>query len=195
MQTASVRMQTLINDLLNYSQMNTRAVNLQQVNLNDLVNGVLADLDNAIQENKAIVHIELLPQVEADEAQLRQLFQNLISNALKFKRPESNPEIFLTARQVTGQEAGIVVRNGEQSKVFHEIIISDNGIGFPQQYAEQIFQIFQRLHGRSDYPGTGIGLAIVQKAVENHHGYIFASSEPGKGARFHVLLPTSPVAL
>jgi signal transduction histidine kinase len=120
---------------------------------------------------------------------LRQLFQNLFSNAIKFKRPEINPHITITAKRITGQEAGCSVSQDDLHKEFHEIIVSDNGIGFEQQYAKQIFQIFQRLHGRSDYPGTGIGLAIVQKVAENHKGYIYAESEPGKGASFHVLLP------
>ncbi len=189
MHSATARMQVLINDLLNYSQINTRTINLQKVDLNKVVQGVVADLDNSIHENNAFIEIDELPVLHADEVQLRQLFQNLFSNAIKFKRPEINPHITITAKRITGQEAGCSVSQDDLHKEFHEIIVSDNGIGFEQQYAKQIFQVFQRLHGRSDYPGTGIGLAIVQKVAENHKGYIYAESEPGKGASFHVLLP------
>ncbi|MEJ7830870.1 MAG: ATP-binding protein [Segetibacter sp.] len=189
MHSATVRMQVLINDLLNYSQINTRTINLQKVDLNKVVQGVIADLDNSIHESNAIIEIEELPVLHADEVQLRQLFQNLFSNAIKFKRPEISPHITITAKHITGQEAGCNVSQDDLPNEFHEIIVSDNGIGFEQQYAKQIFQVFQRLHGRSDYPGTGIGLAIVQKVAENHKGYVYAKSEPGKGASFHVLLP------
>lgn len=189
MHSATVRMQILINDLLNYSQINTRAINLQKVDLNKVVQGVVTDLDNSIHENNAIIDIDELPVLDADEVQLRQLFQNLLSNAIKFKRSETNPHIAITAKHITGHEAPDIVSHDDIDKDFHEIIVSDNGIGFDQQYAKQIFQVFQRLHGRSDYPGTGIGLAIVQKVAENHQGYIYAESEPGKGATFYVLLP------
>jgi light-regulated signal transduction histidine kinase (bacteriophytochrome) len=191
MQSATTRMQTLINDLLNYSQMNTRAVNLQKVNLNKVIHEVLIDLDNTIQENKAVVHLAEMPSLSVDEAQLRQVFQNLISNAIKFKKPDVDPEIIIESKQITGKESGITMQEEDFSKLYYDITIADNGIGFEQKYAEQIFQIFQRLHGRSDYPGTGIGLAIVQKAVENHHGYIYSESEPERGAKFHVMLPVS----
>jgi signal transduction histidine kinase len=189
MHSATLRMQTLINDLLNYSQINTRAINLQEVDLNKVVQGVVADLDNSIHENQATIEIEELPVLHADEAQLRQLFQNLLSNAIKFKHPETNPHITISAKRITGNKAANTVSHDDLHKDFFKINVSDNGIGFEQQYAKQIFQVFQRLHGRSDYPGTGIGLAIVQKVAENHRGYIYAESEPGKGASFHVLLP------
>ncbi len=187
--SATARMQTLINDLLNYSQMNTRAINLQEVDLNKVLQDVVTDLDNSIHEHHATIEIEELPQLQADEAQLRQLFQNLLSNAIKFKCAETNPHITITAKRITGNDVANIVTQDDLHKEFHEIIVSDNGIGFDPQYARQIFQIFQRLHGRSDYPGTGIGLAIVQKVAENHKGYVYAESEPGKGASFHVLLP------
>ncbi len=189
MHAATMRMQTLINDLLNYSQINTRTTNLQEVDLNKVVQDVVADLDNSIHENNATIEMEELPVLHADAAQLRQLFQNLLSNAIKFKLPETNPHITLTAKRITGNEAQYTVSHDDLNRSFYQITVSDNGIGFDQQYAKQIFQIFQRLHGRSDYPGTGIGLAIVQKVAENHQGYIYAESEPGKGASFHVLLP------
>lgn len=189
MHSATLRMQTLINDLLNYSQINTRAINLQEVDLNKVVQGVVADLDNSINENQATIEMEELPVLHADAAQLRQLFQNLLSNAIKFRHPETDPHITISANRITGHNAANTVSYDDLHKDFFEITVSDNGIGFDQQYAKQIFQVFQRLHGRSDYPGTGIGLAIVQKVAENHRGYIYAESEPGKGASFHVLLP------
>jgi signal transduction histidine kinase len=189
MHSATVRMQGLINDLLDYSQINTRAINLEKIDLNKVVQDVVTDLDNSIHENNANIEIRELPVLHADEVQLRQLFQNLLSNAIKFKRPGTNPHITIKAKRITGSEAATSISQDDLAKEFHEIIVSDNGIGFDQQYATQIFQVFQRLHGRSDYPGTGIGLAIVQKVAENHQGYIYAEGKPGQGASFYVLLP------
>ena len=188
MQNAADRMKTLINDLLNFSQMNTMAVNLQNVDLNDVVSEVVADLDNAIQESNAVIHIEKLPGINADVMQLRQLFQNLLSNAIKFRRPDVDAHITITATLADEDDRRYIPAQNINHR-FYKITVADNGIGFDEQYAEQIFQIFQRLHGRSDYPGTGIGLAIVQKVAENHHGYIYAEGNPGNGASFHVLLP------
>lgn len=189
MQNAAERMKTLISDLLNFSQMNNMALNVRQLDLNEVVQGVVSDLDDAVQESNAVIKTKLLPTINGDKIQLQQLFQNLISNAIKFKREDVNPVITITSKLVKAEETEIPANHNHDSRLYYEIVVADNGIGFNQQYAEQIFQIFQRLHGRSDYPGTGIGLAIVQKVVQNHDGYIYAESEPGVGTEFHVLLP------
>ena len=116
-------------------------------------------------------------------------FQNLLGIAIKYTKPNVVPEIHLTSFEVTGYEANANLPPDAIDKKYHLIQLKDNGIGFEQEYAEDIFKVFIRLHNASDYPGTGIGLSIVQKVVENHNGYIWATSEPGKGATFHVLLP------
>jgi signal transduction histidine kinase len=120
---------------------------------------------------------------------MQQLFHNLISNALKYSKPDTPPEITIRSQLAKGADAHLNLPVQELDKPYYLIEVSDNGIGFEQQYAEQIFEMFQRLHGKMEYSGTGVGLAIARKVVENHNGYIWATGEPGKGATFHVLLP------
>lgn len=189
MQSAANRMQMLIKDVLAYSRIATRREATRPVDLNQLVNGVLGDLETAIHEKQAVVRIGPLPTLNGDAPQLRQLFQNLIGNALKFAKPDERQCVDVTARTVVGRDADLPVSPSDASRLFHLIEVADNGIGFEPQYAERIFQVFQRLHSRSNYDGTGIGLAIVQKVVENHQGYIQAQSQPGQGATFRILLP------
>jgi signal transduction histidine kinase len=130
-----------------------------------------------------------LPVVEGDVRQLRQLFQNLIGNALKYRKPGVSPVVNITARVVNGHEAGLPEAIDKKNGAYHLIEVSDNGIGFEQVNAERIFNVFTRLHGNAEYKGTGVGLSIVRKVVQNHHGYIWAQSQPGEGATFNVLLP------
>ncbi|UFH56764.1 ATP-binding protein [Spirosoma sp. KNUC1025] len=192
MQSAAARMQVLIKDVLTYSRIATKRETIGSVDLNELVNNVLLDLETAIADKQANVAVEPLPTVQGDAAQLRQLFQNLISNALKFTMPNTTklPVVQLTSRQVSGRElTEMMLPSVEADQLFHLIEVIDNGIGFDPNQAERIFQVFQRLHSRSEYQGTGIGLAIVQKVVENHNGYIAAEGRPGKGATFRVALP------
>jgi light-regulated signal transduction histidine kinase (bacteriophytochrome) len=167
-------MQTLINDLLTFSRVTTQAQSPVAVDLNEVLRGVLSDLEVGIEQAGAHVAIDPLPTVHADPSQMRQLFQNLIGNALKFRRQEDGPQIRVRA---------------ESTGTMHRIIVEDNGIGFEQKYAERIFGIFQRLHGRGEYEGTGIGLAVCQKIVKRHGGEIAATSVPGHGATFVVTLP------
>lgn len=186
MQSATERMNLLVDDLLSYSHVSTTAVEMEEVDLNKKMQLILADLEVPVEEKKAKITIGPLPIVRGYRRQLQQLFQNLLSNALKYSKQEVPPEITISASLVNGDQTPMKL---PPDKIFHLIQVRDNGIGFEQEYAERIFQMFHRLHGRSEYSGTGIGLAIARKVAENHGGYIWAESEPGKGARFSVLLP------
>jgi signal transduction histidine kinase len=151
---------------------------------------VLTDLEVAIQERNALVHIGHLGTINGDSLHIQQLFQNLISNALKYSRHNVRPEISITAKETVGSKTGLALSEQEEQQFFYEITIKDNGQGFSNEEAVQIFKIFQRLpQHRNESMGTGIGLAIVQRVVENHKGYIVAEGVPGEGATFKVFLP------
>ncbi|MBI2380571.1 MAG: HAMP domain-containing protein [Gammaproteobacteria bacterium] len=169
----SVRMQNLINDLLAYSRVDTRGKPFARVDMNQVLAGVLANLTMAIEESGAQVEAEPLPTVEADATQLMQLLQNLIGNAIKY-RGEHQPLIRVSVEEGPGE---------------WQFCVRDNGIGIETQYFERIFLIFQRLHTRDEYPGTGVGLAICKKVVERHGGRIWLESQPGQGAAFFFSLP------
>ena len=183
MQNAAFRMRQLINDLLSYSRVTTNAKPFDKVDLMDVLEGVISDLQMRIQDSNGTVEVDNLPTIEADGTQMRQLFQNLISNALKFKKPDVNSVVSISAiKQTRANEFGNV-------SDFWEFRIADNGIGFDNKYKNQIFTIFQRLHGRLEYEGTGIGLATCRKIVERHSGTIDADGEPDVGATFIVEFP------
>lgn len=186
---AGERLTLLVDDLLEYSHVSIRPRQLEEVDLSEKVKRVLEDLELTIQEKKAVIQVEPLPAIYGHRRQLQQLFQNLLSNALKYSRKEVIPSIQITCKKVKGEEISTNIPEGEKIKDFYLIEVKDNGIGFEQEYAERIFQVFQRLHGRSEYSGTGVGLAIVRKVVENHGGYIMAESLPGKGSSFKVFFP------
>jgi signal transduction histidine kinase len=171
---AASRMQILINDLLQYSRVATKSQPFAPVNLDKIAREVLSDLEVAIERHKGRVDLVNLPTIEADALQMRQFFQNLVGNALKFHKENVPP---------------IIRIEGTLSKEQVELVVSDNGIGFEEKYADKIFAIFQRLHGRAQYEGTGVGLAIVKKIVERHGGHIVAKGEPGQGASFITSLP------
>ncbi|GAB3887744.1 sensor histidine kinase [Spirosoma agri] len=189
MQSAASRMSGLIKDLLNFSRISTQHDKLVPVSLEQVVERVLDDLALPIQEKQASVQVESLPMVSGDELQLQQLFQNLLSNALKFNRPAVSPVIRISAQLIASVDLPDSVKPVRQVSAYHRISVSDNGIGFDEQYLERIFQVFQRLHTRSQYAGTGIGLAICEKVATNHGGAITASSTMGEGATFDVYLP------
>ena len=187
MQNAAERMQALINDLLSFSRVSSKAQPFTRVELGKVAEGVLSDLETRIEELDARVEVDDLPIIDADRLQMRQLLQNLIGNALKFHRRDEPPVV-----KVRGN---LLDSGGQQSDGLPlgtqlcQIKVEDNGVGFEQKHAERIFGFFQRLHGRSAYRGTGIGLAICRKIVDRHGGRIIAESSPGQGARFIVTLP------
>jgi len=190
---ATHRMNTLIDDLLMYSHVSSGAVRDEMVDLNQKVKRVLEDLEVEVEENKAIISVDPLPTIKGHRRQLQQLFQNLISNAIKYSRPGVPPQVRISARMVKGNDPTISNAQVNSEKHYHLIEVSDNGIGFDQQDAERIFHVFTRLHGNAEYKGTGVGLSIVRKVVENHGGYIWAEGKEGEGATFKVLLPAEYV--
>lgn len=189
MEDATNRMRILIEDLLAYSRFSFKSNTAETTDLNELVKEVISDLEAMAAEKKASITVHDLPVVTGDKPQLRQLLQNLISNAIKYNRNDVALEIAISSKIVEGSQFEEKLPMHDTNKKFCVIEITDNGIGFDPAYSKQIFKIFQRLHGRSEYPGTGVGLAIVQKVAENHKGFVFAESTPGKGATFKVLLP------
>ena len=189
METSTQRMGLLVDDLLEFSHVSERPMEKDEVDLKLKVGRVLTDLELLIEEKKAQVRVGALPTIRGYKRQLQQLFHNLIGNALKYNKPDQPPVVTISSRIVVGEEVADKVLPEQLGQCFHLIEVRDNGIGFEQEYAEKIFQMFQRLHGKAEYPGTGVGLSIARKVVENHRGYIWAESQPGEGATFKVLLP------
>ncbi len=177
MQNAAGRMQGLINDLLSYSRVTTKAQTFEEVDLAQICREVLSDLETRIMQSKAQVEYKDLPVINADPLQMRQLFQNLLVNALKFQREGGIPVVKVYA----------ILKNE-----WLEILFEDNGIGIAEEYQERIFGVFERLHGRNDYEGSGIGLAICKKIIQRHGGKIKIQSQVGKGSKFIVELPLNP---
>jgi signal transduction histidine kinase len=191
MQSAASRMRLLIQNLLAFSRVTTKAQPFTAVNLQEMMANILDDLDARIQEKGAQVDIAPLPVIDAEPMQMYQLFQNLISNALKFCQPDQPLSI-----KVASQSLTIAENNGQvDAAEMCQISVADNGIGFEQKYTDRIFKLFQRLHSRSDYEGTGIGLAVCAKIAEYHGGFITANSTPGEGATFIVTLPIHQMAM
>jgi PAS domain S-box-containing protein len=174
MLTSARRMRALIDDLLTYSRVTTQAKPFEPTDLNQVVRDVLSDLEIRIEQAGGKVEVGPLPSLKADASQMHQLFQNLIANALKFHRPGEAPRVSVSA----AREAGAWL-----------ISVSDQGIGFEEKYLEKIFTIFQRLHGKQEYEGTGVGLAVCRRIAERHGGSITARSELGRGATFEIRLP------
>mgnify|MGYP003503092414 FL=1 len=177
MSSAASRMQALIIDLLNYSRVNSRGQSLEPLSLDRLLNEVLTDMEESIEQSNACIERETLPVITGDASQLRQVIQNLLSNALKFQPPGQTPHIRIYCEPA--EPGGSI------------LCIADNGIGFDEKYLDKIFNPFQRLHSRETYSGTGIGLAIVKKIIERHGGTITASSTPGRGSVFRIIFPST----
>ncbi|WP_461074101.1 ATP-binding protein [Spirosoma horti] len=190
MQLAASRMSTLIRDLLNYSRISTQRDQSAPVSLQTIVATVLTTLDWTIQQTGAQIQVGPLPTLSGDASQLGQLFQNLLSNALKFGKPGVAPVIQIVSSQVTAYDLPKAFTPHQAVSGYCRIEVVDNGIGFEEKYLDRIFQVFQRLHGKSEFAGTGIGLAICEKVVTNHGGAIAATSQPGQGATFSVYLPS-----
>ncbi|MGA0559278.1 PAS domain-containing sensor histidine kinase [Larkinella sp. VNQ87] len=191
MQSAARRMSSLIRDLLTYSRLSkTGALARKPVNLSPIVTEVLVDLELAITDKGAVVEVEPLPTLLGDELQLRQVFQNLLANALKFTQPGRSPRITVRAERLDAQQLPTDIPLPDRSRPYHVLTVADNGIGFNDEYRERIFGAFERLHGKgSPYSGSGIGLTIVHKVMENHEGIVSARGVPGEGAVFQLYFP------
>ena len=187
MQNAAARMQNLISDLLTFSRVLSSSQPFVQVDLGKTVRDVLGDLEVAIEQSKAKIEFDGLPTIEADPTQLGQLLQNLISNSIKFQPPGQAPVIRIEAKVLPRPFS--CVRNPTPDDQICELTVKDNGIGFDEQYLDKVFAVFQRLHGRSEYEGTGVGLAVCRRIVDRHGGTITETSKPGEGAAFIVGLP------
>ena len=183
MQNAAGRMQTLINDLLILSRVTTKTQPFTAVNLREVADEVLSDLETRIEMTNGTIEIGELATIEADPTQMRQLLQNLIGNALKFNRPGVPPIVKIRGEICHDRTLN---RSKESTGAEYCLTVEDNGIGFEEKYADRIFQVFQRLHGRSEYEGTGIGLSVCRKIAERHGGDITAQSIPGEGTTFTV---------
>jgi PAS domain S-box-containing protein len=186
MQEAARRMQLLIQDLLAYSRTNKKEKEFVKTDLNVLVSGVKDDFDQLLQEKGATINVGKLPLVDVIPFQFRQLFTNLISNSVKFRKEKVPLVITIESTTVPGAEAKL-----DPEREYHKITVRDNGIGFENEYSDRIFEVFQRLHTRNEYEGTGIGLAICKKIVENHQGLITAAGQPQHGAVFTIYLPVN----
>ena len=186
MQNAAGRMHTLINDLLTFARVATKARPFEATDLVSVTREVVSDLETRIEQVKGRVEVGELPSVEADPLQVRQLMQNLIGNSLKYHRKDVPPVVTVYSHHLAeGQPKSPSATRGP----FCQIVVEDNGIGFDEIYSDKIFTIFQRLHGRTEYEGTGVGLAVCRKIVERHGGTITARSTPGQGSTFTVTLP------
>jgi two-component system, LuxR family, sensor kinase FixL len=185
MQNAAGRMQALINDLLSLSRVTNHHQPFVAVDLADVARMVVSDLEARLLQVSGKVELGALPIIVADRGQIAQLFQNLIGNGLKFNKPGQPPVVKVYGELLNGPQGGVDAC---------QIVVEDNGIGFDEKYLDRIFRVFQRLHGRTEYEGTGIGLAICRKIVERHGGSITASSTPGMGAKFIVTLPYRPLS-
>jgi len=179
---SSERMNKLINDLLSYSRLSEEGM-FEMHNLNTIIEGILSDLELVIEEKKAVIQIGELPKMEVLPGLIRQLFQNLLSNALKFSKQGVTPVIAI-ASEIIERPAGLAGKGA-----CCKISITDNGIGFDEKYISKIFTLFQRLNSRDKYEGTGIGLAIAKKIIDKHHGTITATSQENQGATFIIILP------
>ncbi|HEU4469699.1 MAG TPA: PAS domain-containing protein, partial [Flavisolibacter sp.] len=186
---ASARMTKLINDLLTLTRLSVHS-SFENTNLNTIVDEVMSDLELSINEKQATIEVGDLPRVDIVTGQMRQVFQNIISNALKFAKKDEKPRIKIHCELV---DSCAIDANRSSNGEYCRIVIKDNGIGFDNQYADKIFTIFQRLHSREKYDGTGIGLAITKKIIEKHNGVISAASKENEGAKFTIVIPLKQV--
>lgn len=186
MQSACIRMQNLIDDILAFSKISVEKDSLVTSSMNDLVDEVVQDMEQRIKDKNAVVTVHQLPELKVNPDLMKSLFENLISNSLKYSRKEIRLEIVITNKvdDHMGEDDPMV-------KKYYRICVKDNGIGFEQQYADQVFTMFKRLHAGPEYKGTGIGLAICKKIVEEHHGFISAKSKVNEGTVFTISLPVT----
>ena len=185
---AAGRMRKLIEELLEYSRLITYDKLFEPTDLNVVLENVTTDFELIIEEKKAKITNNTLPVIQAIPMQMNQLFYNLISNALKFSQEGKLPVITITSNKLSDKQATNLFSDSLQTD-YHEIIFRDNGIGFDQKYAEQIFAVFQQLHQHNEYTGAGIGLSIIKKIIESHHGKVSVEAKENEGATFHIILP------
>jgi len=181
------RMQNLLNDLLLYSHVSVSEKSFEEVDLNKIVNDVIDNLHEEIIETSTQINADNLPVIKGMPFQIKQLFENLISNSIKYKQDHLPPKIIIGGCVVHEKDVDEI--HYRDSDLYYKLFIRDNGVGFEQAYAEKIFKLFQRLHARTNKPGTGIGLTICKKIVDNHNGFIKATSEVNKGTTFEIYLP------
>ena len=186
---AAERMRSLIDDLLTYSRANSAERRYEFADFDTIVGDVIRDLETNIEEKKAVIECSPLPSMNVIPFQIYQLLFNLVTNSLKFTRPGTTPYILIRSSIVPFEKVPGLLK--KVSDKYHHLTVADNGIGFLPEHNERIFEVFQRLHGRETYAGTGIGLAICKKIAENHHGVIRAEGKPDNGATFHIYIPTS----
>lgn len=184
-QRAAERMQNLITDILTFSKISSEKVEFFESDLNKIVQEVVTDMDEEIRTRQAMIKIDHLPKLNVNPGLIKPLFQNLINNALKYSRKDIKPDIKIKA-DLTSKN---LTKTGQYAKNYCRIFVEDNGIGFDQRYAEEIFGMFKRLHRNSEFEGTGIGLALCKKIVEQHNGFISARSKVGEGSTFIISLP------
>jgi light-regulated signal transduction histidine kinase (bacteriophytochrome) len=188
---ATDNMRILIDNLLEFSRAARPHIPFERVDLNIILKQTISDLEISIEQSEAVVEYQLMPTIDAINSQMQQLFTNLIGNAIKFRKPSRPPRIEIRSEPLSvhqKDDLGLLL-----DAEYHRIEVRDNGIGFEQEYSQKIFQIFQRLHGKVEYPGSGVGLAICKKIVENHRGIIFAEGHVGEGAVFTIILPEKHV--
>jgi signal transduction histidine kinase len=184
---AAARMQNLLEALISYSRANNSEEDFIETDLNEVLDEVKSDILEMIEEDQVKIESDSLPTIKTVSSQMHQLFINLIANAIKYARTDVPPKITITSQLINVEDIKKPVYLHHKS--YWKIAFEDNGIGFESQYEDKIFELFQRLHGKNEFEGTGIGLAICKKIVQNHNGYIFAEGRPGKGATFLIYLP------
>jgi two-component system CheB/CheR fusion protein len=184
--SSSHRMKALIVDILTYSRLSAEDSNFERVELRSLFEEIIEDFDLKISEKNAVIELGELPSAEVNKGQLRQVFTNMISNALKFTKPDTRPHIRIQSKKLDAKEIGLSLTNEES---YCRISIQDNGIGFDDQFASSIFSLFEKLNPKSAFEGSGIGLAIARKIIDKHHGVIIAKGKEGEGSEFNIILP------
>src|SRR5690606_32998230 len=189
--SAVKRMQSLIENLLAFSRIDSSTTNFEKIDLNQILLKIMDDLATTIHDTDAKVISNTLPTVNGVVFQMEQLFTNLVSNALKYRNSNQAPKIQITYSRI--ETSDLHEKFMTTARFYHKISIVDNGIGFDSQHAEKIFEVFQRLHQKTDYSGTGIGLAICRKIVDNHNGFIHAKGDIGVGSEFIIYLPETPI--
>ena len=185
---SSRRMQSLINDLLSFSRHSLAASDFKKTDLNTLVKEAMTELEIEIEKTHTQIHMDELPIIQVIPSLMQQLFYNLINNAIKFRKKNTSPVINIHAEKMRQPEINQYT-NGSHNNGYYKITVTDNGIGFDDKHADEIFVVFKRLHSYHEFEGTGVGLSICKKIVEKHNGFIVAKSEPDKGSSFIIGLP------